>query len=259
MLRFQLFGPVRAYVGDQLVIDEQFTRRVAKALLVLLYLNRGRYVSKDELFETLWPRLDQPRPDSGRLKQTVFVLRRALEGERSRQTGWRFILERDGAYGFNTRMPCSSDLEEFRQELWRAHSDQQLGDREAALIHFHRAFAVHCAELLPEFRYEEWARGEITETREQYLQALEDSARLHGAGREYSQAVELLKRAIREDPLRESSTRQLMEWLWRKGEPTEALRAYGRLQEVLARRLQLEPEPTVTALYEAIRRNRAAG
>ena len=98
MLRLYLFGQLRAYVGDEVAIDDRFTRRKAKALLVLLYLERGRYISRDELLEKLWPNLDTLRPDSGRLKQTVLVLRRALEGGSSRRTGWRYIVERDGAF-----------------------------------------------------------------------------------------------------------------------------------------------------------------
>src|ERR1700737_2795160 len=54
MLRLYLFGPLRVYVGGELVIDEHFTRRKAKALLVLLYLERGRHISRDELLERLW-------------------------------------------------------------------------------------------------------------------------------------------------------------------------------------------------------------
>ena len=96
-LRLTLFGPLRVYVGGELAIDERFTRRKAKALLALLYLERGRYITKDELMETLWPNLDEPPADSGRLKQTVLVLRRALEERASRRTGWRYIAERDGS------------------------------------------------------------------------------------------------------------------------------------------------------------------
>ena len=50
-----------------------------------------------------------------------------------------------------------------------------------------------------------------------------------------------------------------MDWLWRKGEPAEALRVYVRLRDGLASRLQLEPDPKITALYTAIRRDRNMG
>ena len=255
MLRLYLFGPLRAYVGDEVAIDDRFTRRKAKALLVLLYLERGRYISRDELLEKLWPNLDTLRPDSGRLKQTVLVLRRALEGGSSRRTGWRYIVERDGAYFFNAQMPHHSDLEESERQLRLAHSSRQRGDAEGAIAHFHRAFALRRTELLPEFRYDDWAASHILAEREAYLQALEEAARLHGARGEYIRAVELLRRAVREDALRESSVMQLMEWLWRNGDQAEAVRVYARLRDQLASRLQLEPDPRVTELYHAIRRD----
>jgi LuxR family transcriptional regulator, maltose regulon positive regulatory protein len=255
-LRLYLYGPLRAYVGDEVVIDDRFTRRKARALLVLLYLERGRYIPRDELFEKLWPNLDALHPDSGRLKQTVLVLRRALEDGNSRRTGWRYIVERDGSYFFNTQAPYHSDLEEVERQLRLAHASLQHGDEEAALGHFHRAFAVRRTELLPEFRYEDWASTHILGEREAYLQALEEAARLYGARGEYMRAVELLRRGVREDPLRESSVMQLMEWLWRNGEQAEAVRVYVRLREQLATRLQLEPDPKVTQLYLAIRDGR---
>ncbi len=208
MLRLNLFGPVRACVDGALAIDETFTRRKAKALLVLLYLERNRYIPRDELLERLWSNVEELAADSGRLKQTAHVLRRVLEGSRSRRTGWEYIVERDGSYYFNTRAPYQSDLDELEDELRRARAARQRGDAEAALGHFQRAFN------------------------------------------------ELLRRALREDRLRESSALQLMEWLWRAGDPAEAVRVYIRLRDVLARRLQLEPDPRLTALYDAIRHER---
>src|SRR6266851_2689339 len=233
LLRLYLFGPLRASVGGQVAIGEHFTRRKAKALLALLYLERGRYIPKDELIERLWPNLEEMPADSGRLKQTVLVLRRALEGGSSRRTGWQYIVERGGTYYFNTQVAYKCDLEDFEQELKQAYADRQVGDAEAALAHFQRAFALRRSELLPEFRYDDWAGGHIGGEREQCLQALEDAARLYGARGDHTRAIELLKRAVREDPLRESSALQLMEWLALKRDKAEALRVYGRLRDVL--------------------------
>ncbi len=259
LLRLCLFGPLRASVGGQVAIDEHFTRRKAKALLALLYLERGRYIPRDELIETLWPNLDEMPADSGRLKQTALVLRRALEGAHSRRTGWQYILERGGTYYFNTQVAYQCDLEDFEQELQHAYADRQAGEAGAALAHFQRAFALRRSELLPESRYDDWASSHGVAEREQYLQALEDAARLHGARGDHARAIELLKRAAREDPLRESSAQQLMEWLSLKRDKTEALRVYTRLRNHLATKLQLEPNPVITALYHAIRSDHAVG
>jgi DNA-binding SARP family transcriptional activator len=152
-----------------------------------------------------------------------------------------------------------SDLEDVEQELRLAYVARQHGDAEGALAHFSRAFALRRSELLPEFRYDDWAADEVAEERDKYLGALEEAAQLHGTRGEQSRAIELLKRAAREDPLRESSALQLMEWLWRRGDQSEALRVYVRLRGLLASRLQLEPGPRLTALYHAIERDRSTG
>jgi DNA-binding SARP family transcriptional activator len=245
-------------MGEHVAIDKGFSRRHAKALLALLYLERGSYLTKDELLERLWPQDRDDTIDSGRLKQTVHVLRLAIEPESSRRTGWRYILERDGSYYFNAQTAYSCDLEDFERELTQAYADRQQRDTEGALSHFLSAFDLRGAELLPEFRYDDWAVAEIDAVRDQYLQALDDAAQLYGTRGEFGRAVELLRRGIREDPLRESSAMQLMELLWRTGEHAQALRVYLRLRDRLHSELHLEPDAKVTALYQAIRRDRGS-
>src|SRR6185503_4526758 len=122
VLHLRLYGPLRVSIGDHVAIDERFSRRKAKALLVLLYLERTRYVPRDELLEKLWPAGDGLDSESGRLRQTVLVLRRALGAGRSRRTGWRYVIEHDGSYLFNSEAPYESDLEKFEQHVRRARA-----------------------------------------------------------------------------------------------------------------------------------------
>jgi LuxR family maltose regulon positive regulatory protein len=255
MLRLYLFGPLRAVVDDRVAIDEGFKRRHAKALLALLYLERGSYLGKDELFERLWP---QDR-DAAIEKQTVHVLRVALESERSRRTGWRYVLERDGSYYFNTHAEYYSDLEDFQHELALAYADRQQRDIDGALSHFVAACDLRRAELLPDFRYDDWAVSDVEAVRDQYLQALEDAAELYGARGEYARAIDILKRGVREDPLRESSAAALMDLLWRSGQHAQALRVYLRLRDALEAQLHLRVDAKITGLYEAIRGDRDSG
>ena len=258
VLFLRLYGPLRVSVDDEVVIDEHFTRRKAKALLVLLYLERDSYIPRDELLEKLWPSRDALPADSGRLKQTVLVLRRALETGHSRRTGWQYIIEHDGTYVFDSQMSHDSDLEQMELALRQAESDRQQGDAPGALKHFYHAFGLRRTELLPEFRYEDWLAPYMLAEREAYVQALDDAARLHVELNEYPRAIDLLKRARREDLLRESSVLLLMESLRRNGEPAEAVRTYMQFRETLAKRLQLAPDPQLTALYRSIRRERGA-
>jgi SARP family transcriptional regulator, regulator of embCAB operon len=249
-----VYGALRVCVGDQMVIDERFTRHKAKALLALLYLERGNYLSKEDLLKRLWPNTGRLSSESGRLKQTALVLRRALEAARSRRTGWTYVVERDGSYFFNSRLPHQSDLENFDRELKLAYLALSTNALDVSLDHFQRAFALRRGALLAEFHREDWAAGFIADDRERYLQALDDAASQYAAHGENERAVQLLKRAVREDPLRETSAFQLMERTW-QDDPVEALRVYRRLRHSLARRLQLEPDAKTRTLFQTIIRS----
>src|SRR5581483_8949630 len=235
VLRAHLFGPLRIEVGDRVVIDEGFARRKAKALFAYLYLNRGKYVPKYRLLDALWPDADDVPP--GRLKQTVSVLRAAIEPSASTGGPWLYIGERNGRYFFDTGAA-----------YWAVVG---------ALAHYRNAFVVRRAEFLPEFSAEDWAVAEATRLQELYLEALEDAAPLHAARGEYAMAVALLRRVIQEDPLREGAYASLMRVLVLEGKQAEALRTYQRRADVLARAFQVAPQREITRLYEAICRERA--
>ncbi len=111
--------------------------------------------------------------------------------------------------------------------------------------------------FMTEFRYDDWAAPEIARLQELFLEALENAAQLESAQGAHDRAVDLLRRAVLEDPLREGSYMQLMQELWLGGRRVEALRMYQTLRETLARTLDVEPQVRATRLYEAIRRDEA--
>lgn len=254
LLTIHLFEPFRVQFGEHTPIDENYPRRKAKALFAYLYLNRGRWLSKYQLLADLWP--ESENADPGRVKHTVQVLRSALEGPRP-PDGWHVILERGGFYAFNTAAERHSDVEAFEEELRLARESRQAGDREGARAHYRRTIELRRGAFLSEFRYDDWAAVEIARQHDLYLQALEEAARLEETDANHARSIELLRMAIFEDPLHESAYVELMRSLWLDGRRTEALRTYHRLREVLAKRLEVEPQAQTTRLYEAIRRDQA--
>jgi DNA-binding SARP family transcriptional activator len=254
LLRIHLFEPFQVQVAERMAIDEHFTRRKAKALFVYLFINRGRHISKYQLLADLWPEAEHAQP--GRVKHTVQVLRAALEGHRPNE-GWHIIQELGGSYFFNAAARRYSDVEDFEEQLREAREARHAGETPSAREHYRRGLEVHRGAFLAEFRYDDWAAAEIARLHELYLVALEESARLEATEGAYGRAVELLRTAVLEDPLHESSSVELMRSLWLDGRRTEALRVYHRLREVLAIHLDVEPLAQTTRLYEAIRRDQA--
>jgi LuxR family transcriptional regulator, maltose regulon positive regulatory protein len=254
LLRIYLFEPLRVHIAERTPIDEHFPRRKAKALFVYLYLNRGRQVSKYELLADLWAGAEHADP--GRVKHTVQVLRATLEGPRPAD-GWRIIQERGGFYFFNAAEERYCDSEDFEDHLRMARQAARDGDIGRSREHYRQAIDLHRGGFLTEFRYEDWAAAEIARMHEQFLAALEESARIEAAEGAYVRAIELLRTALLEDPLHESSYVEMMRCLWLDGRRTEALRVYHRLRDVLARRLEVAPQTQTTRLYESIRRDQA--
>jgi len=171
-LRLLVFGPLRAYADGVEVIGEGYTRRKVKALLAYLYLRRGEYIVKDELLEALWPEVDVASA-SGRLKQNILVLRNTLEPRKPKDACWQYIHERGGSYYFNTQSAYYSDLEEFEEKLTLAAAQQQRGATREALHLYARARELYRADLLQDFRYDDWAAVPAAALRERHLQGLE--------------------------------------------------------------------------------------
>jgi DNA-binding SARP family transcriptional activator len=254
ILKIHLFEPLSVQLDARPPIDETYTRRKAKALFVYLYLNRGRQLSKYQILADLWPENEAAEP--GRVKHTVQVLRATLEGKRP-PGGWAVIQERGGFYSFNVATERYSDQEEFDQQVLAARRALADGDQQQALACTRRAIEVRRGPFLTEFRYDDWASVEIAREHDLFLEVLEQGARLEAAEGNGERAIDLLRAAIAEDPLHESSYAELMRYLWSHGRRTEALRVYHRLRDVLNRRLDVEPQLHTKQLYETIRRDQA--
>jgi LuxR family transcriptional regulator, maltose regulon positive regulatory protein len=254
ILRIYLFEPMCVQLGSHQPIDETYTRRKAKALFVYLYLNRGRQLSKYQILADLWPENEAAEP--GRVKHTVQVLRAALEGPRP-DGDWCVIQERGGFYSFNQANQRYSDVEDFDRQVLASRQALAEGDTQTALGHIRRAIELRRGPFLSEFRYDDWASVEIAREQDLYLEVLEQGARLEAAQGNSERAIDLLRSAIAEDPLHESSYAELMRRLWSDGRRTEALRVYHRLRDVLNKRLEIEPQAQTKQLYEAIRRDQA--
>src|SRR5215472_7859314 len=239
VLELRLAGALQVCVDGRMVIDEHYPRRRAKALFAYLYLNRGRQISKYQLLAELWPEVENA--DAGRVKHTIQVLRATLEGP-APSGGWRFIHEHAGAYSFNADADRWCDMEEFDNHLAQARQAQRAGEQVAALTHYRRAIALRPAPFLAEFRYDDWAAADSARLQESFLLALDEAGRLEADRAAYGQAIELLRRAVAEDPLRESSYVELMRCLWLDGRRTDAVRVYHRMREILNKKLGVEPQ-----------------
>jgi DNA-binding SARP family transcriptional activator len=109
------------------------------------------------------------------------------------------------------------------------------------------AFQFFAGELLPDW-YDEW----LTEWRERWrqirLHTLERLARLLTTAGEYELAIDAALAAIRAEPLRESAHRTLIEAHLAEGNASEAIRQFGRYEQLLRTELDIAPSPRMREL-----------
>jgi DNA-binding SARP family transcriptional activator len=104
-------------------------------------------------------------------------------------------------------------------------------------------------ELLPEWN-DDWVMVERERLRHLGLQVLDDEvAALVGSGR-ITEALDTVLRAIRLEPLRESSHQALIRIFVQSGNRSAALTHYHGLVDLLRSELDLGPDPTTTALVQ---------
>lgn len=255
LLDIRCLGPFEIYRGTQPVPPEMFTRRDALTLLKILLLHRGKQVTYDQLAEMLQPEGD-PRLAVNRLHVLVHTLRRLLEP--SAQRPWLFIRNDGGGYCFNLDAPHRLDLQAFLDSIALGGRLEGKSEVARATDAYEMAISLYRGDLFEDDPYADWCREEREILREAYLDTLGRLAGLHREQGETERSIELSRRALKIDPLRERMHLGLIKDLWLEGRPAEALRHYGVCRDILQRELGTTPSPEIEQLAQNIRNSARA-
>lgn len=243
LLRIQFFGRFEVRRDDVPVPPTDWHGQKPRDLFKILLLARGRFVSKDQLCDWLWPGAD-PASAEANLRSAVSDLRKLLEPELARGRDSAFILTRREGYAFDSEAPAAVDVIEFEHARASATARPAL---EAALALYH-------GDLLEEDPYAEWASPERERLRALRLESLARLADLCLAESDGSAAVTVCEQALALDAGRETLWRSLMRAHALDGDRAAALRAFDRCRAALSRDLGVDPLPETLALYEQILR-----
>lgn len=224
---FSLTGPG----GEAIEISSKKNR----LLLAMLACAPGRSMGRDALAGLLWAgNSDEQARNS--FRQALAVLRKELKGEDG-----ALFAGLDGAVALHpTRVAVDTDL--FR-------ADADLATRES----LERAIALWRGPFLadvvaPEPEIEQWLSEQREHFNGRYIQAMDRlTPLLSGAAR-----IDMARRLVQADTLREESYRQLMEAFLAAGEKAQALRQYDKLRSLLRQELGVEPSPDSQALRDRV-------
>jgi pimeloyl-ACP methyl ester carboxylesterase/DNA-binding SARP family transcriptional activator len=206
-VRITTLGRFAVTVDGQEVPAAEWGSRRARQLCKRLVAARGWPVTRDELFDLLWPdEVDRHRLGA-RLSVQLSGVRRVLRG---------------GV--ISDRQSVRLDLEEVDADLealFRATGDAEI-------------VAAYPGPFLPDDRYERWTEGTRAEAQARFVpSARREAQRLLDAG-ELERAVQLAHRLREVDAYDEDAHRLLITALDRAGAATEAERARTVYREAMA-------------------------
>lgn len=250
-LQAHCFGRFRVALDGVEIPPSRFKRQKSLTLLKLLAAHRGRPFRRETLMELLWPDAD-PALSSNHLRVVLHDLRRALEPDLRRGQPSAFIASRGDLVYIDPSSRWWIDAEELERRAGELDVELARGRIGEALAAGRAAAALYTGDFLEDEPYDDWCLAERERLRERYLDLL---LRLSGllAGRALlAEAIDVCRRALAADPLRERTHRQLMELLWKHGDRDAALRQYESCRRMLRDELDVAPDQETQARYRAI-------
>jgi predicted ATPase/DNA-binding SARP family transcriptional activator len=230
--RIKLLGTLHATLGDRVVT--RFRSQKIAALFAYLAYDMHRSHSRDELIDRLWPECD-PDVARNRLRVSLTSLRRQLEPP-GVPAGTVIVADR-AAVQLNPHA-CVTDVTQFEAAI-------EAADRaEGVTVQLQRlteAVALYRGALLPDL-FDSWVLQERQRLAEAFVQTHSRLSALLVQMGDLPRAIDWARRAVRADPLREESHRDLMRLLAAAGQPEAALGQFRELEGLLAAELGTTPE-----------------
>ena len=246
LVRVAVLGPVRAWRGET---ELELGAPQRRAVLGLLAARANQAVSRDELIDGIWGD-ELPARSVNALHVHVSRLRAALDPGRAHRTSGQ-VLQASGR-GYLLRLaPGQLDAELFAGRLAVARDSRRAGDPAGAVAAFESALRLWQGVALDGIPGP-WAEIVRAGLGEQRLTATEEHIELLLELGRAAEAVGQLTELVRQHPLRERFSGQLMLALYRCGRQAEALTTFAQARRVLIRELGIEPGQELRTLHARI-------
>ena len=146
------------------------------------------------------------------------------------------------------------DVDQFDFAVKKSHTSRRSSETIAWIEH---ALNLYSGEYLGNLYYD-WVFPERRRLQQLNLKLLCRLAELRAASGAHENAIELLTRALEEEPLMEEIHCQMMESYAALNNHAAVARQYRELQELLEAELSLSPSPETKQRYQAIMKMRGS-
>jgi DNA-binding SARP family transcriptional activator len=232
-LRFEVLGPVRAWLGDT---ELDLGTPQQRAILGILLLRAGTTATPDQLISAVWGPA-APRAAIGMIRSYVSRLRRVLPDNVIESVG--------GGYALRTG---NLDATDFGNHIAAARTAT---DPHTKATHLRAALGLWRGTPLAGVNGD-FAEIERTRLATVRLAAIEDLAAADIDTGRHVEATAALEEVIAGQPLRERPRELLMLALYRAGRQADALAVFTEIRRLLDDELGLEPGPGLRDMQRRI-------
>ncbi len=235
-------GPFRVCLGGEEISQERWVSAKARDLLAYFITFRGEHIPGERIFDAIWA--DKPSRGMTAFHTALSRLRHAL---RKGDFAPRFILVETGEYWLDMAA-ISLDVNEFDTALTKARA---AASQEQAAHWYEQALSLYHGEYLDNLYYE-WIIPERQRLAQAYISTLRALANFQFGGERYTNALELLQRALRLDNLDEDLHCQAMRTYAALGDQAGLVHQYQDLEKLLSEELGMQPLLSTRKLYQRL-------
>ena len=235
-------GPLRVLIDGEEVSQDRWVSAKARDLLAYFITFRAERIPGERAFDAIWA--DKPGRGMTAFHTALSRLRHAL---RKGGTAAQFILVETGEYWLDSGA-FSVDVDEFEADLAKAEA---AASEEQAAHWYEQAIALYHGEYLDNLYYN-WLFPERNRLTKVYISALRALADYHFVHARFTNALELLQRALRVDNLNEDVHCQAMRTYVALGDQAGLVHQYQDLKKALSEELGMEPLVSTRKLYQGL-------
>lgn len=233
--RVSCFGKFRVYAGEE---EIRFRTEKAEELLAFLIDQKGAYVSRNKIIDSLWEEFDADRAII-HFNTTLHYVKKALL-----TSGVQASIQYErGSYRLDVKSLHCDYLEFCAFEDGRGTVNRE------NISSYEKAASLYTGEYLSGCDFD-WAAGKRLLLEEQFIKLVLDISDYYTGVKMYPEAIKWLKKGLDHEPLHRELNYRLIEALWITHECIMAKKYYDLYCEGLAKRLRQEPDAAFKKLFD---------